>query len=67
MRIFEFDYEVDYGGGVMLIAANNEEEAREIASEIPTGFGYWVYSYERTDLFTNNENPGVILSFTHAE
>lgn len=66
MKIFQFDYEVDYGGGIMLVAAENEEEAIKIASREPTGFGHWVFAYEHTSL-SYNGTPGVILEDSYAE
>jgi len=67
MRVFEFSYDVDYGGGIMLIAAENSDRAIEIASTIPTGFGHWVFAYEHSDLVYTGEGEGEILSQTYAE
>ena len=67
MKVFEFSYDVDYGGGVMLVAANSLEEAEKIASHEPTGFGRWVYSWDHKNLEYKGEIPCVILSEKWAE
>jgi hypothetical protein len=61
MKVFEFSYDVDYGSGVMLIAAESFERARKIAFDVPTGFGHWEFSYEHTELSYNGEGENIIL------
>ena len=66
-KVFVFTYEVDYGGGLMLIAANDKYEAMSIAEEEENdGCGYWAFSNERIGLSYNGET-GVIESCCHAE
>jgi hypothetical protein len=67
MRVFEFSYDVDYGGGIMLIGAVDLDRAMEIVSQIPTGFGRWVFNYEHTDLVYTGKSEGEILSQSYAE
>lgn len=67
MRVFEFSYDVDYGGGVMLIGAHDLDEAMSIASKVPTGFGHWVFSYEHTELTYNGETPNILIENSWAE
>jgi hypothetical protein len=67
MKVFEFSYDVDYGGGVMLIGANSLEKAEEIANAEPTGFGHWVFAWEHASLEYKGEKESVILKESWAE
>jgi len=67
MKVFEFSYDVDYGGGVMLIAAESLENAEEIARNVPTGFGRWVFAYEHTELTYNGNGENIIIQESWAE
>lgn len=67
MNVYEFSYDVDCGGGVMLIAAKDLESAQRIANEQPTGFGHWVYAYHHTELTYNGIGENIILQQSYAE
>lgn len=70
MKVFEFSFEVDYGGGIMLIAATDMDEAIAYVNEnFPSKpwCGYWVYSHEVQNLTANCEKPQEITSYTRVE
>jgi hypothetical protein len=67
LRVFEFSYEVDYGGGIMLIAAKDEERAKELCPKNLGAFrGYWDFSGEVKGLSYDGAE-GEITSFTRVE
>lgn len=67
MKVFVFDYDCDFGGGMMYIAAPNERAAEEVAKEVPTGFGIWRLSHEESRLSANVDKPQVITNYSWAE
>jgi hypothetical protein len=70
MKVFEFSFEIDYGGGIMLIAARSLEEANEYVKEnYPSKpwKGYWVYSQTLENLTASGDKPYEITSFTRVE
>jgi len=68
MKVFEFSFDVDYGGGIMLIAAKDKERACEIADGMSRGFhGFWIYDTTRDDITYNGNDEGDILSYTRTE
>lgn len=69
LPVFKFEYDAEYGGGIMLIAAWDSEAANKHAQSLTTGFGRWMYSgsiiglsYESKDI-----EPVIIEAFTHVE
>lgn len=40
-KVYEFRLEVDYGTGLMLVAADSEERAKDIASKQDSYGGWW--------------------------
>lgn len=70
MNVFEFNFEVEYGGGVMLIAATTRERAKEIVrNNYPSRpfCGYWEWASDRPDLTFNGPEGAEILSYTRVE
>jgi hypothetical protein len=70
MKVFEFGFEVDYGGGIMLIAAPSIDEAIEYVNKnFPSRpfAGYWQFSHELYNLTANCETCQEITSFTRVE
>ncbi len=67
LKVFSFDFEKEYGGGVMLIAAKDEERAKELCPVNSMPFsGYWEYSGENKGLTYSGEE-GIILEYTYVE
>jgi hypothetical protein len=67
LKVFEFSFEIDYGGGVMLIAAKDEERAKDLCPKNLGPFrGYWEYSGESKGLVYKGEE-GIILNYTYQE
>lgn len=70
MKVFEFSFEIDYGGGIMLIAAPSMDEAIDYVNEhypAKPWRGYWQYSHEHYNLTANCEKAQEITSFTRVE
>ena len=69
MNVYEFDFNVSYGGGIMLLAAPTRERAIEIVQGYPTRpfCGYWEYSIDRPDLTYSGNEGDQILIFTYVE
>lgn len=68
MKVFEFSYEVDYGGGIMLIAAPSIQEAIDYVYEnYKNRWGFWEYSTELVHLTANCDSVQEITSFTRVE
>jgi len=66
LRVFEFSLDVDYGGGIMLIAAKDTDRAIELCPVLSRFHGTWVYSGEHTELSYKGKE-GEILSFTRVD
>jgi hypothetical protein len=70
MKVFEFSFEVEYGGGIMLIAAPSMDEAITFVNEnFPSKpwQGRWEYSYEIQNLTANYESITMITEYTRIE
>jgi hypothetical protein len=68
MNVYEFSFDVEYGGGVMLVAANSRDEAQDFVSKREKCVsGFWVWSADRPDLTSTSTEPKVILGYTHFE
>jgi len=66
MKVFEFSYKVDYGGGIMLIGAKTLENAEIIANDEQPRTGFWSYEHEHAELTYNGDNEGIITFYTFA-
>lgn len=68
LKVFEFRYDVDYGGGVALVAAIDEDSARARMEGQSRGFGRWEYSHQIHGLTYKQKDivPVVITEFTYA-
>lgn len=66
MDVYEFEYCVDYGTGIAIIAAPSVEEAKELADGLSTGFGYWRFRGLIKDLKYSGE-PQVIIHDSYVE
>jgi hypothetical protein len=69
LKVFQADFHIEYGNGIMLIAANNEAEARELMPKLKEGhsaaiYGRWVFDSERLDLLCPLDKPQILESFT---
>lgn len=53
MKVFEFYYENDNGSGMMLVAANNETEAKQYAKTHGNFLTHWEFGWEMTELKCN--------------
>ncbi len=66
MKVFIFDCNKQYGGGLAVVAANDKEEAFELIKE-EYGGDEWIYEYtdldhchERLDIEANVIKPQVL-------
>jgi len=55
-KVFVFYYDGSYVDGMMLVAANNQERAIEIANEQSVGFGRWEFSHINPQLFYKGDS-----------
>ena len=69
LNVYSFDYNVGYGGGLMLIAAADCDAAMEKAATVSTGFGRWDYDGQVKGLTFDSETgePQVLVSQSYAE
>lgn len=69
MKVFSLYPNTSYSGGVILIAANTVEEAREIArsDEYMDYYGDMEHIEEVKELSTNVDTPKVILAAWYIE
>ena len=62
--VFEFTYDVDGGGGTLLIASRDSEDAINEVNRLPVGFGKWEYQCEVKSL--KSDRLGIISQFKYA-
>ena len=66
MNVYQFDYDVDYGTGISLIAAPDESTAREIAETLDYEFGRWEFGGIFNGLTYDTTEPQIIMELTYA-
>jgi len=69
LKVFQADFNIEYGNGIMLIAANDEAQAKELMPKLKEGhtpaiYGQWVFDSERLDLLCPLDEPQILESFT---
>jgi len=63
LKLFQFTWDQDYGGGLCIVAAKDIDEACEIATN---NSRWWSYGMELSDCFYNGE-PCIITSDYYQE
>jgi len=68
VNLYTIQYEADYGGGLMVVAARNSEDARSMAKERNTSsWSGWNGEIKKIENAVYKGNPQIIEFGSHAE